>query len=129
MNEESKKRGHTFWEPAWYGGLVGILGGGCGAVLLFLPIYVIWEAVTDDHTSSSESTLNLCAVVAVSCLWGSGWATYWHAHKEGREFGVKQEAQRTEEVLQQADDSHNARKAELYDQISRLEKKLATYNR
>ena len=83
MNEASKERGHTYWEPMWKGGLVGIFMGGMLALVLALPVALIVELLSDGHIRQHTKEL----AGGLTCLWAGGWATYWVAHSEGREFG------------------------------------------
>jgi len=83
MNEASKERGHTYWEPMWKGGLIGITFGGALAFVLSILGLLIFEQLDGGSMAPKEKLIT----VGLSCLWGSGWATYWWAHRHGREFG------------------------------------------
>ena len=76
-------RGHTYWEPMWKGGLIGITFGGALAFVLSILGLLIFEQLDGGSMAPKEKLIT----VGLSCLWGSGWATYWWAHRHGREFG------------------------------------------
>ena len=77
MNEVSKERGHTYWEPLWKGGFVGSVMGRMAAFVLMLPIYLIFDILNYGPLTHKKELV----YVGLTCLWGSGWATWWSAHK------------------------------------------------